>query len=108
MIDKEFKIELRKQIIKSKEIGRLNMESVRMLREIAEFLTSDKIFYFSDENDRKDVIGYALIDGVNSFKGYKPERDKGEDSCYLFFRTVMWHGMTKMYKYIETYQHEKA
>jgi transcriptional regulator with XRE-family HTH domain len=107
-IDAEFKLEFRKQILNSKKNGMLSMESIRLLRQLANYLANNKLFFFSSEDDKQDVITNALIDCIKGFEMYNPEKDRSDESCFMFFKTVMWRGMTKMHKYISEFKHEKA
>ena len=72
--------EFRAEILASKAQDQLTKRAIEMFQLMAKE-TSKKLKY-KDEEDRKDVIAFALMDVVKYWRSYDPEKSKYPFSYY--------------------------
>lgn len=82
--------DLRKELIRSHEIGELTPEALTMCTMIAERL-SDKLQYTHPE-DKEDCIAFAVMDILRYWHNYNPEKS---DNAFAYVTSIAKNGLAK-------------
>lgn len=85
--------DLLKEIIESKENGKLTSLAIDMLSRIA--IESSKKLKYRNEMDREDCIAYALEDILKYWKGFKPEKS---NNAFAYYTQIIKNGFAKGFK----------
>jgi hypothetical protein len=85
--------EFRKEILLSKERDELTPRAVEMFQIMARE-TSKKLKY-KNEEDRKDVIAFALMDVIKYWRSYNPEKSKYP---FAYYTQIIKNGFAKGWK----------
>ncbi len=84
--------DLRSELIKSKEEGKLTAEAIRMMMLMANRF-GQKLTYVI-EDDRYDCEAYAIMDCYQYWKGYKPEFP----NAFAYITQIIKNGYAKGYR----------
>lgn len=90
-------VDLRKEIIKSKEQNSLTPEAIKMLILMSNRF-SLKLNYVYKE-DREDCIAFAILDCYLYWRGYDPEKSS---NAFAYFSQIIKNGFAKGWRTIHT------
>ena len=85
--------EFRTEILRSKELDALTPRAVEMLQLMAR--EASKKLKFRDEEDRKDVIAFALMDVIKYWRSFNPEKSKYP---FAYYTQIIKNGFAKGWK----------
>lgn len=81
-----------KEIIKSKERGKLTPAALKMFDLMIRNISAKK--HYNDEDDRKDCWQGAWLDILLYWQGFNPEKSKNP---FAYFTSVIINGMNKVW-----------
>jgi hypothetical protein len=85
--------EFRIEILRSKELDELTPRAVEMIQLMAR--EASKKLKFKDEEDRKDVIAFALMDVIKYWRSFNPEKSKYP---FAYYTQIIKNGFAKGWK----------
>ena len=85
--------EFRTEILRSKELDALTPRAVEMLQLMAR--EASKKLKFRDEEDRQDVIAFALMDVIKYWRSFNPEKSKYP---FAYYTQIIKNGFAKGWK----------